>query len=99
MWRLASTYMPYLSQHFRDILSLHQKEMAGEQFSLLCRQIFFKVCVFMHKMRIMFLGIKESFDRWEMCTATLQKFMGFALTSLSQRATNNSDNVKTVVNL
>lgn len=70
MWRLASGYMPYLSQHFRDILSLHQKEMAG---------------------------IKESFDRWEMCTATLQKFMGFALTSLSQRASNNSDNVKTVI--
>lgn len=70
IWRLVSSYMPYLSQHFRDILSLHQKEMAG---------------------------VKEPFDRWEMCSATLQKFMGFALTSLSQRTSNNSDNVKTVV--
>lgn len=42
-------------------------------------------------------GVREAFDRWEMCSATVQKFMGFALTSLSQKANNNSDNVKTVV--
>lgn len=70
MWRLVSSYMPYLSQHYRDILSLHQKEMAG---------------------------VNKAFDRWEMCSASLQKFMGFALTSLSQRSNNNNDNVKTVV--
>lgn len=42
-------------------------------------------------------GVKEAFERWEMCTATLQRFMGFALTSLNQRTHNNTDNVKTVV--
>lgn len=70
MWRLASTYIPYLPQNFRDILSLHQKEMAG---------------------------VRKAYDRWEMCSATLQKFMGFALTSLAHRANDNNDNVKTVV--